>query len=389
MMLAPRPFPLYLQMASLLWGGLPLLSGDNTLSGQWLRNNPFFESPFGQELKNILVRAEQQQARDKLKALGQQQFQQFLNGVNVWSQAPRPSPLPPMPTLWQQGQVRLLEYAQAGRPLLVIPSLINRYHILDLGADHSLLRYLASQGLRPLLLDWGEPDKTTLDHNFNDYYAQYLNPVLEFLGEPVPVMGHCMGGMMALALAQLKPDAVSRLLLLATPWDFSEGVSAGQRAWLELLQPQLEYMCHAMQCLPVDVLQALLMSYNPFSVLKRFIRLSIDPNPLALLTEDWLSNGVPLAAPIAKETLFDWYLNNSPLNGGWRVLDTVINPSLIHQPTLMVNPLFDRLVPPKSSQPLLSLLPNAKQYQPQTGHLSSVVGPSAPNVWEAIRTWFA
>ena len=41
--------------------------------------------------------------------------------------------------------------------MLVVPSLINRPYILDLAPGRSLLRWLAAQGLRPLLMDWGTP----------------------------------------------------------------------------------------------------------------------------------------------------------------------------------------------------------------------------------------
>ena len=44
-----------------------------------------------------------------------------------------------------------------GAPLLAVPSLINRAYVLDLAPGRSLLRYLAAQGLRPLLVDWGAP----------------------------------------------------------------------------------------------------------------------------------------------------------------------------------------------------------------------------------------
>ena len=42
--------------------------------------------------------------------------------------------------------------------MLVVPSLINRWEVLDLTAEKSLLRAMAAHGLRPYLVDWGTPN---------------------------------------------------------------------------------------------------------------------------------------------------------------------------------------------------------------------------------------
>jgi len=44
-----------------------------------------------------------------------------------------------------------------GKTVLVIPSLINRHYILDLLSERSFVRFLRAAGLRPLVIDWGEP----------------------------------------------------------------------------------------------------------------------------------------------------------------------------------------------------------------------------------------
>ena len=45
--------------------------------------------------------------------------------------------------------------------------------------------------------------------------------------------------------------------------------------------------------------------------------------------EDWLNEGVPLAAPVMKEVLEGWYGRNDPAGNVWRVADTVIDPARI------------------------------------------------------------
>ena len=48
-----------------------------------------------------------------------------------------------------------------GVPALFVPSLVNRAYVLDLAPGHSMLRWLAGQGVRPLLLDWGWPRRSS------------------------------------------------------------------------------------------------------------------------------------------------------------------------------------------------------------------------------------
>src|ERR1700761_6846390 len=82
----------------------------------------------------------------------------FLDGVERYRQHPYRRDLPEPPLLWQEGTTRLLDYRpRGGTPVLIVPSLINRAYILDLAPGQSFLRYLADQGLRPLLVDWGAP----------------------------------------------------------------------------------------------------------------------------------------------------------------------------------------------------------------------------------------
>ena len=60
------------------------------------------------------------------------------------------------------------------QPVLFVPSLINRAYVLDLAEGSSMLRWLAGQGVRPLLLDWGWPGETERRFTLTDYVAGRL-----------------------------------------------------------------------------------------------------------------------------------------------------------------------------------------------------------------------
>jgi Dienelactone hydrolase family len=110
--------------------------------------------------------------------------------------------------VWHDGATRLLDYGRdATAPtVLVVPSLINRYHVLDLLPERSFLQHLASSGLRPLVIDWQAPGRQERHFDLVDYIAGPLEAAFEAARHsangPVGVVGYCMGGLLALALSR-------------------------------------------------------------------------------------------------------------------------------------------------------------------------------------------
>jgi polyhydroxyalkanoate synthase len=149
-------------------------------------------------------------------------------GLEIWQRHPYRRALTDPPAVWQAGCTRLLDYGQApeatdpeGPPVLVVPSLINRGYILDLGPGRSALRALAAAGLRPLLLDWGTPGKAEAGFGLHDYGAERLVPALHharaLAGRDVGVVGYCMGGTLAVGLAARAPEGIAALAILGAP----------------------------------------------------------------------------------------------------------------------------------------------------------------------------
>jgi polyhydroxyalkanoate synthase len=299
------------------------------------------------------------------------------------------------PMVWSEGTTRLVDYAphSAGAPVLVVPSLVNRAYILDLLEDKSLLRHLAGAGLRPLLVDWGKPGESERGFSLTDYVAGRLEAAFEaaacIAGAPLAVVGYCMGGLLALALAQRRRREVSALALLATPWDFHADQAARARLMGQFAGP-LTAMFGALGELPVDVLQGFFAMVDPLLALKKFLRFGAMPAGSAaerdfVALEDWLNDGVPLALPTARECLAGWYGANEPGTGRWVVAGRPVDPAQIDRPALIVVPAQDRLVPPRSAEPLAALLPRAARLTPPLGHIGMVVGRGAPRtVWNPL-----
>jgi len=328
----------------------------------------------------------------------QRQDAALVRGILAYRRHPFRRDLPDPPALWAEGGSRLLDYGTggAGPAVLFVPSLINRAQVLDLLPDHSMLRFLAGQGLRPLLLDWGWPGEAERRFTLTDYIAGRLERALggavAAAGGPVVLAGYCMGGLLALAAALRRPERVRALALLATPWDFrAEGDARGRI--LAGLLPGLEPLLQATGTLPVDAIQALFAWLDPFAVATKFRAFArLDPDgPRARLfvaLEDWLNDGVPLAAPVAREGLAGWYGANTPASGEWRVAGEVVRPGAWSGPTFLAIPARDRIVPPASAAALGAAMPHALVHHPAAGHIGMVAGSGAEAaLWRPLLRW--
>jgi len=253
----------------------------------------------------------------------------LLDGIAAYRAHPYRRDLPDPPAIWAEGGSRLLDYGGSGPAVLLVPSLVNRAQVLDLMPGRSLMRFLAGAGTRALLLDWGTPGEAERGFTLTDYVAGRLERALSACPGPVVLAGYCMGGLLALAAAQRRPDRVRALALLAMPWDFHAGEGARQRAeGLAALLPLLEPVMRPGGALPVDAIQALFAGLDPFGIaakFRAFARLDPASDRAAqfVALEDWLNDGVPLAAPVAREALGGWYGANATARLAWRVAEVV------------------------------------------------------------------
>jgi poly(3-hydroxyalkanoate) synthetase len=321
----------------------------------------------------------------------------LIEGIAAYRRHPSHRTLTDPPAIWAEGGTRLLDYGpSSGRPILFVPSLINRAYVLDLAEGHSMLRWLAAQGVRPLLLDWGWPEETERRFSLTDYVAgrmeRAMTAAARLAGSAPVLAGYCMGGTLAVAAAQRRPDLISGLALLAAPWDFHapEPTRAIQAAeTLPLLEPALVFS-HA---LPVDLLQTLFALLDPWGVADKyrgFARLPQDSERARMFValEDWLNDGVPLAADVARACLGEWYGENAPARGTWRIAGLPVDPTSITTPTFVAIPGRDRIVPPESAQPLAQLIPNAELHRPAAGHIGMAAGARAEvALWRPLLNW--
>lgn len=336
-----------------------------------------------------------------------------LHGLEVWQAHPYRRTLGEPPAIWQEGCSRLLDYGAVpeatdaqGAPVLVVPSLINRPYILDLMPGRSLLRWLASRGFRPLLLDWGSPGHREAGFDIGSYGAERLQPALSvarrIAGRPVPVLGYCMGGTLSVGLAARVGEDVARLATIGAPWDFASthGIAGGYRAMvrskgIERAETLLEGMGGAFGMVPVSLFQMLFALINPLNAALKFQKLArLDPDgPAARLfvaLEDWLADGMPMPAAAARDLLIGWQIHNGPAAGTWSFLGGPVDPHGVAAPALVFCGGSDSIAPPALTHPLGRALPNAKIVRPRTGHVGMIIGSAARSeVWRPLADFLA
>lgn len=317
----------------------------------------------------------------------------LIAGIAAYRRHPWQRELPDPPSLWQEGDTRLLDHGHRADPaVLFVPSLINRAYVLDLAPGRSMMRWLAGQGVRPLLLDWGWPGALERGFTLTDYIAGRLERAMAAVGGRLVLAGYCMGGLLALAAALRRPDLVRGLALLAAPWDF-HAADAAQARRLGGMLPQFEPLLATTGTLPVDALQALFAlpnlgriaaKYRAFGRMEQSAPAALD----FVALEDWLNDGVPLAAPVAREALGGWYGANTPGRGVWRVAGASVDPARLAMPAFVAVPGRDSIVPPGSALPLARLIPGAALHQPAAGHIGMTVGPQAEAaLWSPLLAW--
>lgn len=117
------------------------------------------------------------------------------------------------------------------RPMLMVPPCINKYYIMDLQPDNSLIRWTVEQGHRTFVISWRNPDRTLVDKTWDDYIEDAPIKAIEVVREitgakQISTLGFCVGGaILSSALAVLAARGehpAASVTLLTTMLDYSD-----------------------------------------------------------------------------------------------------------------------------------------------------------------------
>lgn len=329
-----------------------------------------------------------------------QRTQKLVNGVRAYTTHSYARPESEACVIWQSGATRILDYGapeHVKATLLFVPSLINRYYVLDLLPKRSLIKFLKNQGYHALVIDWGSPTVSEYGFSGSDYVIQRLLPAIEIVRQatgdtPLMLAGYCMGGLFSLAAAQFTHTKLAGLILMATPWDFHTSDFPRVKLNEERIK-HLEAKLAVGPTVPGAMIQMLFYAANPWLFAKKFAQfgegeMSEEEAMEFVAMESWVNDNVDMTAPVARECLIDWVQHNHPALGEWKIAGHPVQPDGLTLPVFVACPRHDTVVPPRSAEALLRVLPQSSICRPASGHVGMVAGSNAhTELWQPLDAW--
>jgi polyhydroxyalkanoate synthase len=296
----------------------------------------------------------------------------------VYELAPRRERPPAKPEIARVRGAGLCDHGGHGPPAVLVPSLINPPRILDLDQQVSLTAAITGMGRRTLLLDWGEANERP-ELSVAGHIEELLLPLLRSIGEPVALIGYCLGGTMAIAAANL--IEVERLATLAAPWNFARYPERSNHA-LQDMWLHSKVSAETLGALPMEVLQAAFWSLDPQRTVRKFAEFGrLDPTSADALRfielEEWANQGEPLPFSAAKELVEDLFDCDVPGTGAWTVAGRTVSDAL-DVPALHLTAERDLIAPPQTAAcgDLVAI---------PAGHVGMIVGSARARLHAELR----
>ena len=300
-----------------------------------------------------------------------------LAGLRAYQAAPRGKPRAAKPEIARVRGAAVRDHGGDGPPAVLIPSLINPPHILDLDAQVSLADAIARMGRKALLLDWGPADQRS-ELSVAGHVEILLLPVLRSIGEPAALVGYCLGGTMAIAAANLIP--VERVATLASPWNFARYPDQSRTA-LQDMWRHSQGASRELGALPMEVLQAAFWSLDPERTVGKFAEFGrLEPgSPEAkrfVALEDWANEGEALPFAAARELIEGLFGRDVSGAGTWEVGGRAASDALA-VPLLNLAAGKDRIAPAATA-------PAGDCVSIPSGHVGMIVGLARARLHEAL-----
>ncbi len=277
------------------------------------------------------------------------------------------------------------------RPFLLVPPCINKFYILDLQPENSLVRWLVEQGHRTFLVSWRNPDAAMAGVTWDDYVGDGALKAIEVVREiaaapQINALGFCVGGtILGTALAVLAArgeQPVASATLLTAFLDFSEtGV-------LDVFIDEAFVRFRELQLGQGGILKGQELA-STFSFLRpndlvwnyvvgNYLK-GETPPPFDLLY--WNSDSTNLPGP-----MYAWYLRNTYFEnnlvkpGKCVVCGEQVDLRRVDIPVYIYGSREDHIVPIAGAYASTRHLPGKRRFvMGASGHIAGVINPPAKN----------
>ncbi|GAC1533862.1 MAG: class I poly(R)-hydroxyalkanoic acid synthase [Ramlibacter sp.] len=290
--------------------------------------------------------------------------------------------------------MQLIEYKPSTpkvyeRPYLVVPPCINKFYILDLQPENSLVKFLVDQGHRTFVVSWRNPDESLQDKTWDDYVADgplaAIGVAQDIAGsQQINALGFCVGGtLLGTSLAVLAArgeQPVHCATFLTTLLDFSDtGV-------LDLFIDENFVKYREMQMgqgglLKGQELASTFSFLRPNDLVWNYVvgNYLKGETPPAFDLLYWNSDSTNLPGP-----MYAWYLRNTYLEnnlvkpGKVTVCGEKVDFRKLNLPVYVYGSREDHIVPMGGSYASVNHLPGKRRYvMGASGHIAGVINPPA------------
>ena len=359
----------------------------------FLATNPEVHAKLIETKGESLTRGLQNMLADMQRGrISQSDESAFEVGVNVGTA--------PGHVVYENELFQLIQYSPAtpnvrAVPLLMIPPCINKFYILDLQPENSLVRYVVEQGNTVFMVSWRNPDKSMGSLTWDDYVERGAIEAIDVAQaisgqEKVHVFGFCVGGTIAATalsvLAARDRQPAASLSLLTTLLDFSDtGV-------LEVFVDETQVALREQKLakggiMPGGDLATTFSALRPNDLVWNYVQQNYLQGkvPPAFDLLYWNADSTNLPGP-----MFCWYLRNTYLEdklkrpGALTVCGVPVDLGRIDAPVFVYGSKEDHIVPWQAAFASMNLLnpkkPKANRFVlGASGHIAGVINPAAKN----------
>ena len=302
------------------------------------------------------------------------------------------------------GRVKLIHYKPLMKkvlpvPLLIVYALINRYYILDLQPDRSVVRDYLEQGIDVYVIDWGDPLPSDRYETIGDE-VDYIDVMVDVIRKKskvsrVNLHGYCMGGTFCTIYSALHREKVNSLVAQAAPVDFSSNAGI-LTVWSRHVDA--DKIVDTFGNVPAEFMNVGFLLVNPIMLLLdkyvNFYENAADKGFVEnfLKMERWIFDSPDVPGESYRQFLNDLYKQNLLVKGKLVVGEDVVKLKQVVAPLLVITADNDNLVTPDMSRPLVGLVSSRekKMLSFAGGHIGLSVSPRAHReFWPKVTRWVA
>ncbi|KPF48277.1 poly(3-hydroxyalkanoate) polymerase [beta proteobacterium AAP121] len=280
------------------------------------------------------------------------------------------------------------------RPMLFVPPCINKYYILDLQPDNSVIRYTVEQGHRTFVVSWRNPDESLVATTWDDYIEDgaiaAIRTVQAISGqERINTLGFCVGGtILSTALAVLAArgeQPAQSVTLLTTLLDFEN--TGILDIFIDEASVKLREMTLGPEApggpglLKGQELATTFSFLRPNDLVWNYVVANYlkgeAPPPFDLLY--WNGDSTNLPGP-----MYCWYLRHMYLQnelkqpGALTVCGETVDLGAIEAPVFIYGSREDHIVPWPAAYASVALFKGERQFVlGASGHIAGVINPPA------------